>query len=70
MNTEQQIGFDKVKEMWILLAVSSYAKEKIAGTVPVTDEKELLRQLRRLPCVFSYRTSFLAYFAIGTSPYV
>ena len=46
MNTEQQIGFDKVKEMWIQLAVSSHAKEKIAGTVPVTDEKELLRQLK------------------------
>ena len=46
MNTEQQIGFDKVKEMWILLAVSSYAKEKIAGTVPFTDEKELFHQLK------------------------
>ena len=45
MNTEQQIGFDKVKEMWILLVVSSYAKEKVAGTVPFTDEKELLHQL-------------------------
>ena len=46
MNTEQQIGFDKVKEMWILLAVSSYAKERIAETVPFTDEKELLHQLK------------------------
>ena len=46
MNTEQQIGFDKVKEMWILLAVSSYAKEKIAETVPYTEEKELLHQLK------------------------
>ncbi|MBR5421272.1 MAG: DNA mismatch repair protein MutS [Lachnospiraceae bacterium] len=46
MNTEQQIGFDKVKEMWKQLAVSSYAKEKIAETGHITDEKELLRQLK------------------------
>ncbi len=46
MNTEQQIGFDKVKEMWAQLAVSACAKEKIEGTVPFTDEKELLHQLK------------------------
>ena len=46
MNTEQQIGFDKVKEMWAQLAVSTCAKEKIAGTVPIMDEKELRHQLK------------------------
>ena len=44
MNTEQQIGFDKVKEIWVQLAVSTDAKEKIVGTAVITDEKELFRQ--------------------------
>ena len=46
MNTEQQIGFDKVKEMWSQLAISTYAKEQIAEAAVITDEKELLRQLK------------------------
>ena len=46
MNTEQQIGFDKVKEMWSQLAISTYAKEKIAAALVITDEKELLRKLK------------------------
>ena len=46
MNTEQQIGFDKVKEMWAQLAISTYAKEKIAGTAAIMDERELLHQLK------------------------
>ncbi|MCR5119988.1 MAG: DNA mismatch repair protein MutS [Lachnospiraceae bacterium] len=46
MNTEQQIGFDKVKEMWAQLAISAYAKEKIAGTSIIMDESELLHQLK------------------------
>ena len=46
MNTEQQIGFDKVKEMWAQLAISAYAKEKIAETVAIMDERELFHQLK------------------------
>ena len=46
MNTEQQIGFDKVKEIWSQLAISTYAKEKIAEASVITDEKELLHQLK------------------------
>ncbi len=46
MNTEQQTGFDKVKEMWAQLAISAYAKEKIAGTAVIMDERELLHQLK------------------------
>ena len=44
MNTEQQIEFDKVKEMWSNLAVTAYAKEMIAGTSIILDETELKRQ--------------------------
>ena len=46
MNTEQQIGFDKVKEMWAQLAITAYAKEKIAEIMIITDEKELRHQLK------------------------
>ena len=46
MNTEQQIGFDKVKEMWAQLAISAYAKEKIEETSIIMDESELLHQLK------------------------
>ncbi len=46
MNTEQQIGFVKVKEMWAQLAISAYAKEKIEETSIITDESELLHQLK------------------------
>ena len=46
MNTEQQIGLDKVKEMWAQLAISAYAKEKIAGTTVIMDERELLHPLK------------------------
>ena len=46
MNTEQQIEFDKVKEMWAQLAVTSYAKEMIANTTVILDERELRWQLK------------------------
>ncbi len=46
MNTEQQTGFDKVKEMWAQLAISAYAKEKITGTAVIMDERELRHQLK------------------------
>ncbi len=29
MNIEQQIGFDKIKETWMNLAVTAQAKERI-----------------------------------------
>lgn len=40
MNTEQQIEFDKVKNIWADLAVTGKAKERIAEAV---DEKGVLR---------------------------
>lgn len=46
MNTEQQIEFDKVKEIWSDLAVTAYAKEMIAETAIILDETELRRQLK------------------------
>ena len=44
MNTEQQIEFDKVKEMWSLLAVTAYAKERIAEATVILEERELRMQ--------------------------
>ena len=46
MNTEQQIEFDKVKEIWSELAVTAYGKEMIAETTIILDETELKRSLR------------------------
>lgn len=46
MNTEKQIEFDKVKEMWMELAVTDWAKEKIKETDFYLSEGELRKQLR------------------------
>ena len=46
MNTEQQIEFDKIKEIWAQLAVTSAAKEEIANTSVILDEAELNVKLR------------------------
>ena len=46
MNTEQQIEFDKIKEIWSALAVTDYAKEKIKETKIILDETELRRELK------------------------
>ena len=46
MNTEQQIEFNKVKEIWAELAVTGYAKGMIAEAAVILDEAELRRQLK------------------------
>ena len=46
MNTEQQIEFDKIKELWSALAITKDAKEKIAETGVILNELELRKQLR------------------------
>ena len=46
MNTEIQIEFDKIKELWSALAITKDAKEKIAGTGVILNEIELRKQLR------------------------
>ena len=46
MNTEQQIEFDKIKEIWAQLAVTGAAKEDIANMSIFLDEAELNNNLR------------------------
>lgn len=46
MNTEKQIEFDKIKEMWAELAVTQGAKEKIRETVFSLSEREVKKLLR------------------------
>lgn len=46
MNIEKQIEFDKIKEMWIDLAITEWAKERIRGVSFYLDESELRKQLR------------------------
>ncbi|MCR5323885.1 MAG: DNA mismatch repair protein MutS [Lachnospiraceae bacterium] len=46
MNTEIQIEFDKVKEMWSDLAVTAYAKKMIANMGIILDETEIAGQLK------------------------
>lgn len=46
MNIEKQIEFDKIKEMWMDLALTSQAKEIIRGVSFYLSEGELKKQLR------------------------
>lgn len=46
MNIEKQIEFDKIKEMWVNLAVTDAAKEKIKSTSFYLSENELRKQIR------------------------
>ena len=46
MNIEQQIEFDKIKEIWMNLAVTAQAKERIKETSFYLSELELRKQLR------------------------
>ena len=46
MNTEIQIEFDKIKELWSQLAITEYAKEKIANAGVLLKELELRKELR------------------------
>ncbi len=46
MNTEQILEFDKVKEIWMELALTEQAKEEIRKTLPCLSESELLTKQR------------------------
>ena len=46
MNTEKQIEFDKVKEVWSALAVTQYAREQIENVGIILDENRLRKALR------------------------
>ncbi len=46
MNTEKQIEFDKVKEIWAGLAITEYAKKKIMDKEIILDETALRKELR------------------------
>ena len=46
MNTEFQIEFDKVKEIWSALALTGYAKKQIIDAAIILDERELRKALR------------------------
>ena len=43
---EKQIEFDKIKEMWMDLALTDTAKEKIRDTSFLLSESELRKQLK------------------------
>ena len=45
MNTERQIEFDKIKNIWAELAVTGYAKDCIEATEIILEEKELRKAL-------------------------
>lgn len=46
MNIEKQIELDKIKELWMELAVTEWAKEKIKDTSFFLSERTLRKQLR------------------------
>ena len=46
MNIERQIEFVKIKEMWVNLAATEKAKEKIREVSFYLDENELRKQLK------------------------
>ena len=46
MNIEKQIEFDKIKEIWMALAVTDQAKERINNVTFYLSESELRKQLR------------------------
>ena len=46
VQTDKVLEFDKIKEKWIELALTEWAKEKIKGTVPSMSENELTARQR------------------------
>ena len=46
VQTDKVLEFDKVKEKWIELALTEWAKEKIKDTVPIMSENELIARQR------------------------
>ena len=46
VQTDKVLEFDKMKEKWIELALTEWAKEKIKDTVPSMSENELIARQR------------------------
>lgn len=46
VQTDKVLEFDKIKEKWIELALTEWAKEKIKDTVPSMSENELIARQR------------------------
>ena len=46
VQTDKILEFDKVKEKWMELALTEWAKEKIKDTVPGMSENELIARQR------------------------
>lgn len=46
ISAETVLEFDKIKEMWMELALTDWAREEIRNTVPYRSETELLARLR------------------------
>ena len=46
MNIEKQLEFDKIKEIWMALAVTEKARERIKNLSFYLSERELRRELR------------------------
>ena len=46
MNIEKQIEFDKIKALWMNLAMTQRAKEQISQTSFFLSERELRKQLK------------------------
>ena len=46
MNTEKQIEFNKIKEIWAGLAITEYAKDKIRNKEIILDETALRKELK------------------------
>ena len=46
VQTDKVLEFDKIKEKWIELAITEWAKEKIKDTVPSMSENELIARQR------------------------
>ncbi len=46
VQTDKVLEFDKMKEKWMELALTEWAKEKIKNTVPGISENELIARQR------------------------
>ena len=46
VQADKVLEFDKMKEKWIELALTEWAKEKIKDTVPIMSENELIARQR------------------------
>ena len=46
VQTDKVLEFDKIKEKWMELALTEWAKEKIKDTVPIMSENELIARQR------------------------